>query len=61
LAKYQLGLTRKEKLRMNVLAAGKIRSVLKDPNPVRKVEIHQKYNLLQDIRRIRVSLATDMR
>jgi len=59
-ANYQLGLIYKEKFKENVLAAGKLESVLRS-NPEERLIIPSKYNLYKIYEESGSSLATDMR
>ena len=59
-ANYQLGLIYKEKFKENLLAAGKLESVLKS-NPEERLVIPSKYNLYKIYEESGSSLATDMK
>ena len=59
-ANYQLGLIYKEKFKENLLAAGKLESVLKS-NPEERLIIPSKYNLYKIYEESGSSLATDMK
>jgi hypothetical protein len=59
-ANYQLGLIYKEKFKENLLAAGKLESVLKS-NPEERLIIPSKYNLYKIYEEFGSSLATDMK
>ncbi|MCK0191633.1 hypothetical protein [Arenibacter sp. F20364] len=59
-ANYQLGLIYKEKFKENLLAAGKLESVLKS-NPEERLIIPSKYNLYKIYEASGSSLATDMK
>jgi hypothetical protein len=59
-ANYQLGLIYKEKFKENLLAAGKLESVLKS-NPEERLIIPSKYNLYKIYEESGSALATDMK
>jgi hypothetical protein len=59
-ANYQLGLIYKEKFKENLLAAGKLESVLRS-NPEERLIIPSKYNLYKIYEESGSSLATDMK
>ncbi|MCM4150211.1 hypothetical protein DHD05_01295 [Arenibacter sp. N53] len=59
-ANYQLGLIYKEKFKENLLAAGKLESVLAS-NPEERLVIPSKYNLYKIYEQSGSSLATDMK
>src|SRR5690606_16137218 len=59
-ANYQLGLIYKEKFKENLLAAGKLESVLRS-DPEERLVIPTKYNLYKIYEEVQSPLASDMR